>query len=114
MKLRIVALAFAFAATVVAGPSFAADVVKVKPLAAPIVVKPVNLFQGAYFGLHGGWGTSDATSRYNNDYFNQYCGYSYPWGCPVDVDPAGAFVGGQIGVNIVHPNGVMFGIQGDY
>jgi opacity protein-like surface antigen len=108
MRTRIVALAFV--ASLFAAPSFAADVVR--PLR---VVAPVNPFLGPYVGLHGGWGWSNASSSYNNNYFNPpHCGNSYFWGCPVDVDPQGAFVGGQIGVNFAHPSGLVWGLQADY
>lgn len=72
-------------------------------------------FAGLYLGLHGGWGASQASSSYVNNSFNPpNCGYTYFWGCPVDVDPEGGFIGGQAGFNAVLGSGLMLGVEGDY
>jgi outer membrane immunogenic protein len=97
----------------VAAPAFAADVAR--PIVVPPPVVVVDYFSGPYIGLHGGWGQSDADSAYvDNDFNPPYCGNEYFWGCPVDVDPAGAFVGGQIGWNHVLGSGLMVGVEADW
>jgi outer membrane immunogenic protein len=95
-------VAFGLAAGVLAAPAMAADVVRPPPVVAPVVAAPIDYFSGFYAGLHGGYGWSDATSQYVDSWANPpTCGVNYYWGCPVDVDPKGEFVGGQIGVNHV-------------
>jgi outer membrane immunogenic protein len=99
-------------ASLMAAPALAAD--PVRP--APVIVvppPPPNYFNGLYLGLHGGWGWSNTTAEYVDPPAN--CGVGFVFGCPVDAEPQGAFVGGQIGWNWApNPNGLMLGIEGDY
>src|SRR5688572_14690571 len=119
MKLHTLLLSTAVA--VMATAATAADMVYEEPL-PPIEVVPQWDWAGPYLGLHGGWGVSDADSAYNDTEFNSpNCGLDAPigfpgaWsGCPVDLDPDGAFVGVQAGWNFVFGNGLMIGIEGDY
>jgi outer membrane immunogenic protein len=106
-------VALGLGAALVAAPAFGADLVR----PPPVVVAPVvlDLFSGPYIGLHGGWGWSDADSRYVDDDLNSpNCGLGENWGCPVDVDPQGAFVGAQIGWNHVLGNNWMIGVEADW
>src|SRR5690606_2030152 len=66
---------------------------------------------GAYIGLHGGYGWSNADSSYNEPVD---CGFNETFGCAVDVDPDGGFVGIQAGYNYVFDNGFLLGIEGDW
>jgi len=84
-------------------------------MAADLYVAPaaVDNFSGFYGGVHGGWGFSDAKSAYAiDDPFNTQCGGG--WGCAVDVDPDGGFIGFQAGYNFQLGNGFILGIEGDY
>lgn len=97
-----------------AGAALAADMTIYQPAPAPV---PARLYdwEGAYVGLHGGWGSSSASSIYNDDAFNApSCGPGFFWGCPVDVDPSGAFVGAQAGYNHLFSNNLLIGVEGDF
>ncbi len=106
-------IALGFAALVVAVPAWAADAPR-PVIVAPVIKAPakVDYFSGLYVGVHGGWGWSNASSAYVNPPAN--CGPGFGVGCAVDLDPAGAFVGGQLGFNVVTGNGLMIGVEGDY
>lgn len=97
------------------GSATAADVY-VPDVPAPMPeAAPQFDWSGPYLGLHGGAGWSNADSAYNNPFFNPpTCGIAFGWGCPVDVDPAGAFVGVQAGWNFIFGNGLMLGVEGDW
>src|SRR4051812_40813964 len=102
-------VALGLVAALFVAPAFAADVprVVVPPPVVALPRAPVNLFAGPYIGLHGGWGWSDATSAYVGPTPPGPCGPAGTYGCPVDVDPQGAFVGGQAGWNFVTGGGLM-------
>jgi outer membrane immunogenic protein len=91
----------------------AADAVVVDEV---IATAPEWNWSGAYIGLHGGYGWSDASSEYNDNFFNDNCGPGGfdAWGCAVDLDPEGAFGGVQVGYNYVFGNGFMLGVEGDW
>ena len=63
-------------------------------------------WSGLYLGAHGGYGWGDTASRKN----------PYP-GCtdcnPLDFDPEGGLVGGQMGYNFQFQN-VVLGVEGDW
>ena len=94
---------------VMSGASQAADAVSPEPAAVD--------WSGFYTGLHGGWGWADAESQYGNNNFNEGgipgCNFG-AWGCAVDLEPEGGFVGAQAGYNFVFDNGLMLGVEGDY
>lgn len=85
-------------------------------MAADLYVPPVAMdyFSGAYVGVHGGWGWGEAKSQFGAEFANEFCGFDAGFGCAVDLDPNGGFVGGQIGWNFLLGNGMMLGIEGDY
>jgi outer membrane immunogenic protein len=90
--------------------------------AADAVVEPVEVIEttpewnwsGAYVGLHGGYGWSNSDSSYNDDFFNENCGFEEAFGCAVDLDPDGAFGGIQAGYNYAFSNGFVIGVEGDW
>ena len=83
---------------------------------------PIDYFSGFYGGVHGGWGFSDATSDYVNDAFNPGgipgCGQPgaplATFGCAVNADPDGGFIGVHGGYNFRLGDGFILGIEGDY
>lgn len=113
MKLHHTLVTATAALALTVGASHAADVY-IEQIPAPIVETPAAYdWSGIYIGLHGGAGWSDANSHYNDDAYNApNCGFF--WGCPVDVDPVGAFAGVQIGWNHVFGNGLLLGVEGDW
>ena len=86
--------------------------------ADPVSPEPAAIdWSGFYAGVHGGWAWGDAESEYGNDDYNEGglfgCDFG-AWGCAVDLEPDGGFVGAQAGFNFVFDNGLLLGVEGDY
>jgi outer membrane immunogenic protein len=105
MKKTLLALAL-FSAAI--GSAHAADM----PLKAPVYVAPFT-WTGVYLGINAGYGTQSTSG-------NQYCttpggvvgGIGCSVGMPANLDPSGAFVGGQLGAN--YQTGMfVWGVEAD-
>jgi len=107
MRKLLLCAAFALTSTAALAADPAVEIVEAQ-------VTPEWNWAGAYIGLHGGYAWSNADSAYNNDLFNNICGFNAFFGCAVDVDPDGAFGGVQAGYNYVFDNGLLLGIEGDW
>ncbi len=120
MKYTAAAIYALTGAALLSSSALAADLYTAPPVYEPAAATPTaNYFKGFYFGAHAGWGWAKADASYVDSYAFGYdtsteCGDYYPFGCAVDLDPDGGFIGGQVGYNFVFNNGLMLGVEGDY
>ena len=102
-------------AALLGSSAFAADLyVEPAPVYEPAAAPAANYFEGPYIGLHGGWGWGKTDAEYSDPEFCPEFTMVGTFPCPADLDPDGAFVGGQLGWNFVFGGGFMIGIEGDY